>query len=71
MRDEILRPSVPGANIPLTASTRRMRTRRRLACGALVVALCVAAPWPAAQDFPRYGDDVHEPKLRQPGKDVM
>lgn len=24
-----------------------------------------------AQDFPRYGDDVYQPRLRQPGKDVM
>jgi SAM-dependent methyltransferase len=25
----------------------------------------------AAQDFPRYGDDLYQPRLRQPGKDVM
>lgn len=25
----------------------------------------------AAQDFPRYGDEVYRPRLRQPGKDVM
>ena len=25
----------------------------------------------AAQDFPRYGDALYEPRLRQPGKDVM
>ena len=30
-----------------------------------------AAGLPAAQDFPRYGDALYEPKLRQPGKDVM
>lgn len=39
----------------------------------LVLALfvfCVAGI-PIAQDFPRYGDALHEPKLRQPGKDVM
>ena len=25
----------------------------------------------AAQDFPRYGDELYQPRLRQPGKDVM
>lgn len=25
----------------------------------------------AAQDAPRYGDDLYQPRLRQPGKDVM
>ena len=35
---------------------------------ATLVALAPAAP---AQDFPRYGDTLHEPKLRQEGKDVM
>src|SRR4030095_5552272 len=24
-----------------------------------------------AQDFPKYGDEVYQPRLRQPGKDVM
>ena len=24
-----------------------------------------------AQDFPKYGDDIYQPRLRQPGKDVM
>jgi SAM-dependent methyltransferase len=32
---------------------------------------CGAACSAAAQDFPRYGDALYEPKLRQPGKDVM
>ena len=68
MRAEIVRSSRPSVNIPLTPTSRR---RRRLACGAVLVALCAGAPFAAAQDFPRYGDDVYEPKLRQPGKDVM
>src|SRR6266550_2246661 len=47
----------------------RSRTPRFL----LVLALCVfsAASGTEAQDFPRYGDALYEPKLRQPGKDVM
>ncbi len=36
----------------------------------LLFAAGVAAPL-AAQDFPQYGDDLHRPRLRQPGKDVM
>lgn len=32
------------------------------------LALCTAAQ---AQDFPKYGDEVYQPRLRQPGKDVM
>ena len=32
------------------------------------LALCLPAH---AQDFPKYGDDVYQPRLRQPGKDVM
>jgi SAM-dependent methyltransferase len=32
---------------------------------------CGASGLLAAQDFPRYGDALYEPKLRQPGKDVM
>jgi SAM-dependent methyltransferase len=32
--------------------------------------LLAAAPL-AAQDFPRYGDELYRPRLRQPGKDVM
>ena len=68
MPDEIVHASRPRVNIPLTSAPRR--PRRRL-LGALLAALCAGAPFAAAQDFPRYGDDVHEPKLRQPGKDVM
>jgi len=36
----------------------------------ILLALSVAGIL-AAQDFPRYGDALYEPKLRQPGKDVM
>ena len=71
MRDEIVPSFRPILNIPLTTPTRRSRSHRRLACAALLGALCAGAPCAAAQDFPRYGDDVYEPKLRQPGKDVM
>jgi SAM-dependent methyltransferase len=39
---------------------------------ALLLSLAVAAARPAAaQDAPRYGDALYEPRLRQPGKDVM
>ncbi len=37
---------------------------------ALLLAL-LALGTARAQDFPRYGDEVYEPRLRQPGKDVM
>ena len=36
-----------------------------------VLLACAVAGVSAAQEFPRYGDALHEPKLRQPGKDVM
>ena len=36
-----------------------------------VLLACSVAGVPAAQDFPRYGDALYQPKLRQPGKDVM
>ena len=42
----------------------------RAAVLAAACALVAALPL-AAQDFPRYGDEVHTPRLRQPGKDVM
>ncbi|MFO1312732.1 MAG: methyltransferase domain-containing protein [Burkholderiales bacterium] len=32
------------------------------------LALCLPAQ---AQDFPKYGDEIYQPRLRQPGKDVM
>jgi SAM-dependent methyltransferase len=35
-----------------------------------LLAIPLAAPV-AAQDFPRFGDDLYRPRLRQPGKDVM
>jgi SAM-dependent methyltransferase len=47
--------------------SNRVRTRRALVG---LGVLCVAAV-AAAQDFPRYGDEVYQPRLRQPGKDVM
>ena len=47
----------------------RPRLARRRALLAALLALA-AAPL-AAQDFPQYGDELHRPRLRQPGKDVM
>ena len=44
--------------------------RRTLAAGLALAAALLAAS-PCAQDFPRYGDALYEPKLRQQGKDVM
>jgi len=41
----------------------------RFAAAALFAAVIVAPA--GAQDFPRYGDALYEPRLRQPGKDVM
>lgn len=38
---------------------------------AFCIALVGAAASAAAQDFPRYGDAIYEPRLRQEGKDVM
>jgi SAM-dependent methyltransferase len=46
---------------------RRIPGTRALAV-ALLVVMSLAS---VAQDFPRYGDDVYQPRLRQPGKDVM
>jgi SAM-dependent methyltransferase len=46
---------------------RRIPGTRALA----VVLLVVMSLASVAQDFPRYGDDVYQPRLRQPGKDVM
>jgi len=37
---------------------------------AALLAIAATAPL-AAQDFPRYGDELYQPRLRQPGKDVM
>ena len=42
----------------------------RRAWGPALWILFIAAPL-AAQDFPRYGDELYRPRLRQPGKDVM
>ena len=41
-------------------------TRCAVAAGVLAFAASLAA-----QDFPRYGDELYQPRLRQPGKDVM
>ncbi len=39
---------------------------------ALLVALAVICAAPlVAQDFPQHGDDLYQPRLRQPGKDMM
>jgi SAM-dependent methyltransferase len=40
----------------------------RLTLLMLAAALAAGA---RAQDFPRYGDEIYQPRLRQPGKDVM
>jgi hypothetical protein len=36
-----------------------------------MAAALVFASAAAAQDFPKYGDETYQPRLRQPGKDVM
>ena len=35
------------------------------------LAALAASTIAAAQDFPKYGDELYQPRLRQPGKDVM
>ncbi len=37
----------------------------------LVLIAALAAGTTLAQDFPKYGDELYQPRLRQPGKDVM
>jgi hypothetical protein len=44
---------------------------RRAVTGALAALAAVAIAPASAQGFPRYGDELYEPRLRQPGKDVM
>lgn len=51
--------SARGAGAPL----------HRVRLGVLALLLCGSAT--LAQDFPKYGDEVYEPRLRQDGKDVM
>lgn len=46
-------------------------SRRTFTAGIVFAAAATLAPWSFAQDFPRYGDALYEPTLRQPGKDVM
>ncbi|MCC7216537.1 MAG: class I SAM-dependent methyltransferase [Burkholderiales bacterium] len=46
-------------------------SRRTFTAGIVLAAAATLAPWSFAQDFPRYGDALYEPTLRQPGKDVM
>lgn len=53
-------------NLP-TRPTRRALLRTL----AVSLASTLVPAAPGAQDFPRYGDDVYQPRLRQPGKDVM
>src|SRR5436190_16853308 len=38
---------------------------------ATLLFLTVFAASLAAQDLPQYGDELYQPRLRQPGKDVM
>lgn len=49
---------------------RRADRRGALAAMAAIAGLGICAPL-VAQDFPRYGDELYRPRLRQPGKDVM
>lgn len=57
-------------------TTRAELIARRFAASSLLrlaiaaLAFAVAAP-AAAQAFPKYGDEIYEPRLRQDGKDVM
>jgi SAM-dependent methyltransferase len=44
---------------------------RRAVSVALAALAAIAVAPAAAQQFPRYGDALYEPRLRQPGKDVM
>jgi SAM-dependent methyltransferase len=37
----------------------------------LTLAAVLACSLAAAQDFPKYGDEIYQPRLRQQGKDVM
>jgi SAM-dependent methyltransferase len=37
----------------------------------LTLAAALACSLAAAQDFPKYGDEIYQPRLRQQGKDVM
>jgi SAM-dependent methyltransferase len=60
-------PGVPGSTLWSGAAPRRPRRRAVIAS---LCAILVAAPV-AAQDTPRYGDELYQPRLRQPGKDVM
>ena len=39
--------------------------------GLAVLAALALGGGALAQDFPKYGDDLYQPRLRQPGKDVM
>jgi hypothetical protein len=39
--------------------------------GLAVLAALAVGGGALAQDFPKYGDDIYQPRLRQPGKDVM
>lgn len=47
------------------------RSHRTSAAGAAFAIAASLAAATFAQDFPRYGDALYEPKLRQEGKDVM
>jgi len=53
--------------IPHLPHVRVFLRRLRFACAILVLSATAAA----AQDFPKYGDEIYEPRLRQDGKDVM
>ncbi len=61
------RPFAPARSGARPPRERRGGLTRRAFC----IALAVAATGAGAQDFPRYGDAIYEPRLRQDGKDVM
>src|SRR3954467_3470341 len=47
---------------------KNARTITHIVAGAMLATFVGAT---GAQQFPRYGDELYQPKLRQPGKDVM
>ena len=48
-----------------------MRVERLASTAGALLLACLAIAPATAQEFPRYGDAIYEPRLRQPGKDVM
>jgi SAM-dependent methyltransferase len=69
MRRRVHRANATQRRCGWRAAASQCATIACLACAPLFAAL--AATPAAAQDYPRYGDALYEPRLRQPGKDVM